>query len=77
MEYMNLNNPVFPLKRCKQVINYGINPNKKFCYFQPIITKKVSSSQNMRISSIVRNNRGGRLQFINNFNNQNNLGCLE
>jgi hypothetical protein len=73
MEYINVNK-ASPIKRYKQVIDNAIYGDKRICYCQPEIFKNASAnqnsaynSQNMRISTIVRNFKGGQLQFGNTY----------
>jgi len=73
MEYINVNK-ASPVKRYKQVIDNAIYGDKRICYCQPEIFKNASAnpngaynSQNMRISTIVKNFKGGQLQFGNTY----------
>lgn len=74
MEYYTNPNKALPIKKYKQVINSAIYGDKALCYCQPEIIKNSSFDSNsvyntrsLRISNIVKNSRGGRLQFGNTY----------
>ena len=74
MEYYTNPNKAYPVKKYKQVIENAIYGDKQICYCQPEIFKNTSAnpngsynSRNIRISNIVRNYKGGQLQFGNTY----------